>query len=857
MRTLIRIAILAVFCDLLMWADGSAQAVHPPFVKTWEYDAHELDQFESFQVVEDTIYYGSFDHYGALNLATGKVLWEKAIPEKAFGVEIACDGKTLYVAIGENNLIACQAQTGESLWSLPREGYSGPILLLGDILYCELNIGTLTALEAGTHKPLWNFDLGTPTRSKERFNEFGLANTLAASGGRLFIGTRTGEVICLNSKTGKIIWRYGPIADEKEPSVPGLAVDSGHVYFGTTGGTLGALSITTGKRVWQTSNPGRSLIGPFLLHENVIVAGEYHRGLSIYGRSDGLRRWEVQFDVLDVSISPPVVFCGQILSTNGTKIIAFDTSGNQLWIWDTEEILSDHPIIPLSDGFLLSGKSELYRLQMGEPPAFPTKPQARKEMAVALVSRFDKLLIGEKRKLPKLGDDAFEPLLNLVQEQVKDLDKFSPVDDYHWPDEMSKIYDKFFDACEILSQVATEKRTKEMLSLYESAKLHSTKEKVLGWLARSGDSSATISLFLDIIKNTESLKIDGYTSRNIALDAIAKSHDSKVISYLMEQLNNPLAPADIRQVAFQNLPKNAGEAGVKAVLAAKDTNKEIGSISKFMRLADMPAAGYKESDKIRSIWPDHGMLLDTCKDSFGTTWGLISSCAVGSLVDLWVAQYDDKTWGQPIFIGLQTKKINETNWRKKIEKIKKMAVDSDSDGWSDLVEKRLGTDPKNPDTDGDGLKDSIDKNPLAAPRTLNEDEQVIRAAFQARFQFHGERPAVLFVYLPKGMKPFELYGADWVTISQEERELPRPRDEKFESIGKGIIFFAPLNYDVDGNKIPDGKAKQIIRWNRNHTEAEVQLCTRFGGLDGTGYDIHLKRFGNDWVVIDIEMAWIS
>ena len=36
----------------------------------------------------------------------------------------------------------------------------------------------------------------------------------------------------------------------------------------------------------------------------------------------------------------------------------------------------------------------------------------------------------------------------------------------------------------------------------------------------------------------------------------------------------------------------------------------------------------------------------------------------------------------------------------------------DSDGWNNLMEFRQGTDPTNPDTDGDGLLDNVDPEPL-------------------------------------------------------------------------------------------------------------------------------------------------
>jgi hypothetical protein len=42
------------------------------------------------------------------------------------------------------------------------------------------------------------------------------------------------------------------------------------------------------------------------------------------------------------------------------------------------------------------------------------------------------------------------------------------------------------------------------------------------------------------------------------------------------------------------------------------------------------------------------------------------------------------------------------------------AADTDFDGWPDALEAQMGTDPKNPDTDGDGILDGKDPNPLVA-----------------------------------------------------------------------------------------------------------------------------------------------
>ncbi len=48
------------------------------------------------------------------------------------------------------------------------------------------------------------------------------------------------------------------------------------------------------------------------------------------------------------------------------------------------------------------------------------------------------------------------------------------------------------------------------------------------------------------------------------------------------------------------------------------------------------------------------------------------------------------------------------------------AVDSDYDGWSDEYENAIGTDPHNPDTDGDGINDPDDPTPKGS--LINEEE---------------------------------------------------------------------------------------------------------------------------------------
>ncbi|MEZ5337460.1 MAG: hypothetical protein R3F46_04275 [bacterium] len=66
-----------------------------------------------------------------------------------------------------------------------------------------------------------------------------------------------------------------------------------------------------------------------------------------------------------------------------------------------------------------------------------------------------------------------------------------------------------------------------------------------------------------------------------------------------------------------------------------------------------------------------------------------------------------------------------------------LAADADDDGLSDIAEQLLATDPRNPDTDGDGLGDREDGAPLCNPRWMGQAERGVARALE--YFFNGEQ----------------------------------------------------------------------------------------------------------------------
>src|SRR5262249_47353749 len=112
--------------------------------------------------------------------------------------------------------------------------------------------------------------------------------------------------------------------------------------------------------------------------------------------------------------------------------------------------------------------------------------------------------------------------------------------------------------------------------------------------------------------------------------------------------------------AFCNLARTGGEAGLQAVLAAKDTRRTVPSFAEFMQLDRLPLTPpppkKKSIDRMLEWFVDldpvPSRLLATRKDEHGVLWGLIHSAILGSRGDLWLAHQDGKHWTDPLFTGV-------------------------------------------------------------------------------------------------------------------------------------------------------------------------------------------------------------
>lgn len=833
-------------------ADKPISSAIPSYTETWAYDCD--GSTDEVCTADGRVFFATDSAFGALDLSSGKQLWKKTIEGKGFGANLDCSGGTLYASVGEWRLLACDPRTGKERWSIQRKGFSTPIRVFRRTLFCELQSGTLAALDLKTRKTKWTLKIDDPGVADKQNRDAGLAARPMLIGNRLYIGSKAGEVLCLNPSSGKIIWRYRvPVpVGESGVSVSGLAADSRRIYATHDVCGIVAIDIATGKKSWSFRTRDQVYTAPAVFCGLVTFAcwDGYLYALRV---SDGSQAWRSILSKFGIHrSSAPVVRSNQLLVSVDDVLFAFDSAGKQLRANPIPD-LGGNDIQVVKNGLLMLGSPWVGVVADRKPDAVPTDSSARASLANKLVARLDKLSRTEKRTLEALGDEGFAAVLPVVRERVVAYGKSAGAE---LPGDGSyELYKRVQAAEAVLLALATPKHTSEILTLLQDAKSAESLRDTVEWLVRQGDEQKLVPFCLSFLEDhsprTESMsELD--RRLGLALGVLSRSSDPRAVASLIAELRDPDADPALRQIAFQNLARTGGEAGAAAVIAAKDTTRTIPSLESFIRLDQLPlkAAG---PDAKTSDSPCLAHLLEVKPNKNGAVWGLIECAASGSGSDLWIARQEDGKWTHLLFAGTAAD-MKGNDWLA-LTTGNSLAADSDGDGWTDALETRLGTDPRAADTDGDGLKDSEDKNPLAAPRQLGDTEQVLAAVFEARFRFADEGCLPFRVYVPNSVQPLELMGREWVTRCVNASRKPRLTGQKEKP--EPNVSFRPPEYGFDLAKVYETDSNNVILWNSDKTEAKTHIVVYHGPLSATGFDVRLKKINGVWLVIEMQMIWIS
>ena len=156
--------------------------------------------------------------------------------------------------------------------------------------------------------------------------------------------------------------------------------------------------------------------------------------------------------------------------------------------------------------------------------------------------------------------------------------------------------------------------------------------------------------------------------------------------------------------------------------------------------------------------------------------------------------------------------------------------DSDGDGWTDLEEGRIGTNPHAADSDGDGIPDGRDVCPLyeaPGPQSSDDSGTILQKAIFAAFALTGSREML------------------YVTPS-----TPRIHVAGY---GAPILFDRPIPRNGSSGSV-------YVSWkirDRSAVDVVVEITDWEGLLSAGGQNVFLKKVRGKWVVVAVKETWVA
>lgn len=217
-----------------------------------------------FPVIGENKIFINFGKVFAIDLKSGKILWsyfDEKQPFFPYG-QVFGENKVFVVAndtdyirtMKKGRIYALLSENGKLLWQTETDksiSHSQPLFAQGKIFIGD-DSGKIYAFSAENGKLIWK----TPLEAEV------IHSSPAFYQDRIYVGTEGSQltneqpssIYCLDSQTGKIVWRF--LIDYEKESGTNLvhatpAIVEGKVYFGSENGWFYAISAENGNLIWK------------------------------------------------------------------------------------------------------------------------------------------------------------------------------------------------------------------------------------------------------------------------------------------------------------------------------------------------------------------------------------------------------------------------------------------------------------------------------------------------------------------------------------------------------------------------------------------------------------------------------
>lgn len=184
--------------------------------------------------------------------------------------------------------------------------------------------------------------------------------------------------------------------------------------------------------------------------------------------------------------------------------------------------------------------------------------------------------------------------------------------------------------------------------------------------------------------------------------------------------------------------------------------------------------------------------------------------------------------------------------------------DTDRDGWTDLLERRLRTDPARADTDGDAIADGLDPAPRGSGPASSgacAREAVLTAAFFAEFGLSASTVPIFVVGPAEVNLQYEGYPGPVIYLTDEEADALQA---EVGLDGASYFSFAQrFEEGPDGEAHPVGSPLDMVEFSPDGTRAVLDVSEFRGRLNAEGHRVELTCLQGRWYPVSVTRTWIS
>jgi eukaryotic-like serine/threonine-protein kinase len=274
-------------------------------------------------VAEGIVVNTSFLEVDAIDERSCALRWSQPLGSISEGSPGVAGGRVI-VATHDNGVYAFDLHTGAQLWNNPQPGNAdGSPTIVGQTAYFVTVGGSIYALDVATGALRWRRDVAT---------QDGTFNAPTVMGGRIFMGSASGQMRAFRASDGKSLWTRGKLGfGVTEPAASG-----GVLYF-TADQTLYALDAAHGTQIWAVPTGSSERLASLpAVSQGIVWIRTRDRMLRAFDAATGSPRFATAMggqvpEPGNSADSAPTIANGVVYVTSSdARLYAFNAAGGAL-----------------------------------------------------------------------------------------------------------------------------------------------------------------------------------------------------------------------------------------------------------------------------------------------------------------------------------------------------------------------------------------------------------------------------------------------------------------------------------------------------------------------------------------------